>query len=366
MLHRATKDRVDEPATHQRSKWDELRRVMRDEVMAGRWAPGSAIPGQNHLAVTYEVSVNTVREAVAALVHEGLLIRQRGKKTLVSPRIERPGLSVDVFAFLSAHASGTDRRAMVEMLAGISNAIREFGFRLQLHRLVPAPYGTRDADIEAVIQASEAVLAVHRVRAPVLPACRMRDCPFVVVDGLGDVGAFPQATYDRRESARIATEYACTRGHRRICHLGLLSSGVTEMQRQLGFLDIVRSRGLDLPAGYLVQCARDFGALRDATRKVLRCDPRPTCICCSTDNIASSVLTVLLEEGIDVPGDVALISFTDDPAAANAPVSLSGVYQPFEEIGYESVRLLRKVVNGEALPNETVMVPPRLVPRESC
>lgn len=365
-MPQAAKEKKDRQATQQQSKWDELRGLMRSEIMSGSWSPGHAIPGQNHLAVTYDVSVNTVREAVAALVHEGLLIRQRGKKTVVSPQLNRPGLSIDVFAFLSVHASGTDRRAMVEMLAGISNAIKQFGLTMTLHRLVPAPDGPEEADIETIVRSSEGVLAVHRVRDALLPACRMLKCPFVVVDGLGDAGAFPQATYDRRESARIATEHARQRGHGRIAHIGLSTRGLTEMQRQMGFLDVVRGHDLDLPGGYLVQCARDFGALRDATRKLLRCRPRPTCICCSTDSIAMTVLTVLLEEGIRIPDDIALISFTDDPAAADAPVSLSGVYQPFEEIGFESVRLLQRIVGGEAGKTETVLIPPRLVVRESC
>ncbi|MCE1178240.1 MAG: GntR family transcriptional regulator [Micrococcales bacterium] len=63
---------------------DALARLAREEL-----APGDTIPSERELMVTYAVSRDTVRKAIAALVTDGLLVRAHGKGTFVAlPRIE--------------------------------------------------------------------------------------------------------------------------------------------------------------------------------------------------------------------------------------------------------------------------------------
>lgn len=68
----------------------QLREIIRTKIEEGEFAPGTAIPSENDLAEQYEVNRLTVRSAVDALVHEGLLRRVQGKGVYVlGPRIER-------------------------------------------------------------------------------------------------------------------------------------------------------------------------------------------------------------------------------------------------------------------------------------
>ncbi|MCG5220649.1 GntR family transcriptional regulator [Streptosporangium sp. KLBMP 9127] len=56
--------------------------ALRDRVLSGELAPGTALPEQE-LALSYGVARPTVREALAALVHEGLLRRERNRSAYV-------------------------------------------------------------------------------------------------------------------------------------------------------------------------------------------------------------------------------------------------------------------------------------------
>lgn len=68
----------------------QLKEVLKQQIRAGHLVPHTAIPSEPELVTQYQVSRATVRQALAELVHEGLLYRQHGKGTFVSePRIQQ-------------------------------------------------------------------------------------------------------------------------------------------------------------------------------------------------------------------------------------------------------------------------------------
>lgn len=68
----------------------QLREVVRTKIEEGEYPPGTAIPSENELAETYGVNRLTVRNAIDALVTEGVLRRIQGKGAfVVGDRIER-------------------------------------------------------------------------------------------------------------------------------------------------------------------------------------------------------------------------------------------------------------------------------------
>lgn len=68
----------------------QLREVIRNKIEEGEYLPGTAIPSENELAETYQINRLTVRNAVDALVNEGLLKRVHGKGVYVlGARVER-------------------------------------------------------------------------------------------------------------------------------------------------------------------------------------------------------------------------------------------------------------------------------------
>ena len=56
---------------------------LREQVLSGQWPLGSRLPAETELAQRLEVGRSTVREAVRALVHAGLLETRQGSGTYV-------------------------------------------------------------------------------------------------------------------------------------------------------------------------------------------------------------------------------------------------------------------------------------------
>jgi len=66
----------------------QLQEVLRSGIARGEWHQGQRIPTETELCARYRVSRITVRQAVTALVNEGLLYRSRGRGTYVAvPRV---------------------------------------------------------------------------------------------------------------------------------------------------------------------------------------------------------------------------------------------------------------------------------------
>jgi GntR family transcriptional regulator len=73
-------------------KYYQLANILRDKIEAGEWPPRSPIPSERQLEQMYYVSRPTIRQAIEYLIQEGLLYREHGRGTFVSPAKLQKGL----------------------------------------------------------------------------------------------------------------------------------------------------------------------------------------------------------------------------------------------------------------------------------
>lgn len=79
-----------EEISYQSPIYLQLREVIRNKIEEGEYLPGMAIPSENDLADTYGINRMTVRNAIDALVNEGILKRVQGKGVyVVGNKVER-------------------------------------------------------------------------------------------------------------------------------------------------------------------------------------------------------------------------------------------------------------------------------------
>jgi GntR family transcriptional regulator len=63
--------------------YQQVRARLIEDISAGRWKPGEAIPSEAALAASHRVAIGTIRKAVDSLVAERALVRRQGKGTYV-------------------------------------------------------------------------------------------------------------------------------------------------------------------------------------------------------------------------------------------------------------------------------------------
>jgi DNA-binding FadR family transcriptional regulator len=79
-------------ASRRQSLISQVTEQLRTQIDSGEWRIGSRIPTESELAAALGVGRNTVREAVRALMHVGVLERRQGLGTFVTARSEFAGL----------------------------------------------------------------------------------------------------------------------------------------------------------------------------------------------------------------------------------------------------------------------------------
>jgi PAS domain S-box-containing protein len=85
-----------------------------------------------------------------------------------------------------------------------------------------------------------------------------------------------------------------------------------------------------------------------------------------SDPDAEGCMSVLIERGINIPGDVALVGFNDmDKVVTYLPSPLTTVHQPVYEQAYKTFEFIIDQLNGKKIP-EVIQLQTELVIRQSC
>lgn len=66
----------------------QVKRDLQEQIERGEWEPGDQLPGEMELCRLYDVSRTVIRQALTDMVHEGLVVRRKGRGTFVAePKI---------------------------------------------------------------------------------------------------------------------------------------------------------------------------------------------------------------------------------------------------------------------------------------
>ncbi|WP_024799782.1 FadR/GntR family transcriptional regulator [Nocardia sp. BMG51109] len=132
---------------------------LRAEIRSGRWPVGSRIPTEPELTELTGTGRNTVREAVQALVHAGMLERRQGSGTYVIATSDLGGTLTKYFADAVERDILELRQALDTQAARLAAQRRDDSDIAALLRLLEARRQAWDEDDAGAIDAD---VALHR------------------------------------------------------------------------------------------------------------------------------------------------------------------------------------------------------------
>ena len=171
---------------------------------------------------------------------------------------------------------------------------------------------------------------------------------------------------DSRLGVALATEHLIALGHRRIAFIGGGGKTSATRDRTAGYVDAMRRHGLGPDPNLIVRTAisRDAGA--SALNVLLDSETPPTAAICYADIIALGMMWALHERGLRPGRDFAVVGHDNISEAAWSRPALTTVSVSPRQIGEEAVQLLLCRIAEPNKQPERVMLPPRLIVRDSC
>jgi LacI family transcriptional regulator len=161
----------------------------------------------------------------------------------------------------------------------------------------------------------------------------------------------------------LAIEHLVVRGHRRVGYLRSQRQTSATRERLAGLHAALARHGLT--PGPVVPCGGTrLHAAALAAELMARAD-RPTALVCHNDVMALGVLSGLARIGLRPGTDIAVIGFDNIAEAACSVPALSTVATRPAEVGTEAASLLLRRISDRDGPPERIILPPRLVVRDT-
>ncbi|WP_158658173.1 LacI family DNA-binding transcriptional regulator [Agarilytica rhodophyticola] len=168
-----------------------------------------------------------------------------------------------------------------------------------------------------------------------------------------------------REICKQMVRHLSRLGHQRIAFVRSHPDHTAMANRYLGYLDGMAEANLDIDERLIVQGENTFESGIDCGIQLLRLQPMPTAIFCANDHMAAGVMKVAHERKLDIPGDISIAGFDDEPLASQVWPHLTTVKQPLIEMAEIATKQLIRMVRDEKPKDLRIVVNAELVFRQS-
>ena len=215
-----------------------------------------------------------------------------------------------------------------------------------------------DHQVDGIIYAT----MYHRMATPPKSVYQV---PTVLLDCFVEDRSLPSVVPDDCDGGYQATKVLIDRGHRRIGFINNCDLIPARRLRLQGYRTALEEHGIDfdlaLTAEYLSEPKGGYAGMMD----LLRQPERPTAVFCFNDRMAMGAYEAIRQQGLHIPGDVAVIGFDNQELiAANLWPALTTVQLPHFEMGVWAVEHLLSHREPNEAPKQNLLKCP-LVLRDS-
>ena len=257
-----------------------------------------------------------------------------------------------------------------EIVRGVSTALQETEYTLVTTSSEQDPKREKQA-VEQLIARRVDCLLIASAQWTVEMFRRIEEAgiPYILIDRsfTGLAAHFIGVNDD--EVGALATRHLAEIGCKRIAHIGgsELSPVIGRMEgykRSLSQLRLPTDPELVINSGRVEELGDATGY--EATKKLLALDSKPDGIFCYNDAIAYGAIAAVLDAGLRVPEDVAIVGCGNILYSKYIKIPLTSVDQQTALIGQKASRLALQLIDaGQPVVPQRILLQPKLVIRES-
>lgn len=189
--------------------------------------------------------------------------------------------------------------------------------------------------------------------------------PIVFIDRVASQIDASKVMQDDYNGAFEAVEHLIQSGYTKIAHIaGPKGLDFTE-KRLHGYLDALKKYSLSTRKEWIIYSGFDQNCGEADTYQLLECEQRPDAIFAVNDRKAIGAMVALKKKKIIIGKEMGVIGFTDDPICTLISPSLSTIAEPAFNIGKTGCELLLKHINKNYFQPQEIILPGKLMVRDS-
>jgi LacI family transcriptional regulator len=255
-----------------------------------------------------------------------------------------------------------------EVAKGVTRKVEPFGYHIIISNSEENA-NVEERQIELLLARSVDGLIIAsaqpNARGSLFEMLANRGVPYILIDRIPPGLEANFVGVKDEEIGILATTHLIEQGCLRIAHIRgpAIPTGTGRLR---GYNRALVQHGLKARKEYVVSGLHNDGSGYEAMRQLLRLNPPPDGVFCYNDPVAAGAVKAVLEAGLDVPKDVAIIGAGNVHYSDLLRVPLSTIDQSSSAIGEAAAELLMKCIEEKApLPPKRILIEPKLVTRES-
>jgi len=251
-----------------------------------------------------------------------------------------------------------------QVILGVEQAAMQQGFHVLLKPVDPNDTGgyarlVTENHVDGILlsgprQDDAALMQLHEKRVPIMLMGQLpgTDVPFVDVNATA--------------GAELAVNHLVECGHR---HIAMITNApmdyTSAQQRRDGYVRALKKA--KLPANRALIKAGNYTPASgfQAMNALLQLMPRVTAVFVASDVVAMGAILAIKKAGLRIPKDIAVVGFDDIPLAEYYDPPLTTIRLPAYGLGWAGGERLIRLIQGEGLDQENVLLDSELVIRKS-
>jgi LacI family transcriptional regulator len=177
----------------------------------------------------------------------------------------------------------------------------------------------------------------------------------------GQIPGLSSVSFDRQTAALQVTNYLLEHGYRDIAYIGETDQRVT------GFKQAFLEQGIENISGLYVDDAADMESGYRAIQNLRQSRQNlPRAVFAGSDEVAVGILLWLHEQGVNVPGEIAVISIDNIEIASYTNPQLTTMNVQKRAMGCRAVEMIMNHSAGRGENALTLLLPTNLIIRKSA
>ncbi|QTH44450.1 substrate-binding domain-containing protein [Cohnella sp. LGH] len=368
--------------------YQQIQDYIRDIITVEEMKAGDRIPTEKELLERFQVSKITVAKALTGLADEQVITRVPGKGSFVTDKGAKKSAPSSAVAVQSRDVGERQTRTgliglvmpsiddyfAIRLIKGIQHTLESEGYR----SMIMLSSGKIEKE-KAAIKELKALEAEGLLIFPVdeenyneeILSMKFEGFPFVLMDRhLPGVETHFIAS-DGRQGVRLAIDHLWELGHREIaiCSDSPLLT-VTVQERIEGYISALKDKGALINPAHMITGFTLAESLKESEAhplfRYIR-NQMATAYISLNGRLSVHIYQMARQAGLDVPGDVSIVSF-DDPTSIVEEGSIFTHINQFErEMGVKAAGKLLEVIRGERNVKhfDKTLIEPRLVIRQT-